>query len=79
MEQYGYQPRTFEDFIDKSQELQALALHMAISAHLDAEPHCMGSLLWQLNDCWPGPSWSIIDYYGRKKAAYETVSKNFGR
>ena len=30
----------------------------------------MGTLVWQLNDCWPVTSWASIDYYGRWKALH---------
>ena len=32
--------------------------------------HCMGAVVWQLNDCWPVASWASIDYYGRWKALH---------
>lgn len=38
----------------------------------------MGTLLWQLNDCWPVTSWSIIDHYKRPKAGWYAVKKAFG-
>ena len=39
--------------------------------------HCWGSLFWQFNDCWPGPSWSAIDVFGRKKAFYDELKTLF--
>lgn len=70
-------PASFADFVEKSQQTQAIGMQMAIQAHRLQSPHCMGTLFWQLNDCWPGPSWSVIDYYGNEKIAYETVKQNF--
>ncbi|MGQ9597649.1 MAG: glycoside hydrolase family 2 protein [Thermoproteota archaeon] len=34
-----------------------------------------GALIWQLNDCWPVSSWSLIDYYGDLKASYYYVKR----
>ncbi len=70
LRQYGKIPVSMEEYISLSQQLQAEAMATGIKAHLKAKPYCMGSLLWQLNDCWPGISWSMIDYYGGKKAVY---------
>ncbi|KAK5683680.1 hypothetical protein LTS12_029175, partial [Elasticomyces elasticus] len=39
------------------------------------ERRCGGALLWQLNDCWPGISWAIVDYFQRPKPAYYVVSR----
>ncbi|KAF2750043.1 glycoside hydrolase family 2 protein [Sporormia fimetaria CBS 119925] len=36
---------------------------------------CGGALVWQLNDCWPVTSWSIVDYFLRKKAAYYAMRR----
>jgi len=32
-------------------------------------------LVWQLNDCWPVTSWSIVDYFLRKKPAYYAMRR----
>ena len=37
----------------------------------------MGALYWQLNDCWPGPSWSSIDYDGHWKALHYAARRAF--
>lgn len=73
--QNGYHPATFKAFAAATQDMQARALTTAITAHMDAAPYCMGTLFWQFNDCWPVSSWSIVDYYGRRKKAYEAVKQ----
>ncbi len=63
-------PTNFDDFSYMSQVLQADGIELGIKAHRRAMPHCMGTLYWQLNDCWPVVSWSSIDYYHRWKALH---------
>jgi beta-mannosidase len=68
---------SFKNFVTQTQEHQALAYKLAIEAHIGNSPYNMGTLLWQLNDPWPVASWSIIDYYGNKKAAYFQVKESY--
>ena len=75
----GKEPKTLGEFIEDSQEVQAKAYRMAIEAHTAAQPHCMGTLFWQLNDCWPGPSWSLIDFEGNWKPGMYEVQRLYGR
>jgi len=69
------EPTDFADFCWKSQWVQAKALENAIETHRLSQPRCMGTLYWQLNDCWQGPSWSSIDYEGRWKAAHHALRR----
>lgn len=73
---YAYKEENFEKWIELTQLVQAHAYGYAIRQHRTQTPHCMGTLFWQLNDCWPGPSWSVLDYYGNEKVAYNEV-KNY--
>ena len=61
-------PTNDEDYVYVSQLLQAKGIVMGIEAHRRAKPYNMGTLYWQLNDCWPAISWSSIDYFGNWKA-----------
>lgn len=74
--EYG-QPKNFVSGLYLSQLLQADAIKIAIESHRRDMPYCMGSLYWQLNDCWPVASWSGTDYYGRWKAMHYFVKKAF--
>jgi beta-mannosidase len=51
------------------------ALSTCSSAPYAKTRHCGGALVWQLNDCWPVTSWSIIDYFQRKKPAYYSMRR----
>lgn len=77
MDIYMSQPTDFKGFLYLSQVLQADAMQMAIEAHRRKMPYCMGSLYWQMNDCWPVASWAGIDYYGRWKALQYYVRRSF--
>jgi beta-mannosidase len=61
-------PKDFDSFLYVSQVLQAEGIKVGAEHLRRIMPHNMGSLYWQLDDCWPVASWSSIDYAGRWKA-----------
>lgn len=68
-------PKDFEKFIYVSQLLQAQGMKTAIETHRRAKPYCMGTLFWQLNDCWPGTTWSSIAFNNTPKAFYYDLAR----
>ena len=70
-------PKDFESFLYVSQLLQARGLNIGIEAQRRHRERCMGTLYWQINDCWPVASWYSIDYYGKWKALQYKIKKSF--
>jgi beta-mannosidase len=68
MLRYYSEPKDFASFPYASQVLQAEGIKTGAEHLRRNRPRTMGSLYWQLNDCWPVASWSSLDYYGRWKA-----------
>jgi beta-mannosidase len=64
------EPKDFESFLYVSQVMQAEAIKVGAEHLRRQRPRTMGSLYWQLNDCWPVASWASIDYYGHWKALH---------
>ncbi|MBN2155866.1 MAG: glycoside hydrolase family 2 protein [Candidatus Lokiarchaeota archaeon] len=65
-------PKEFEKQVILSQITQAEAMKYGVEhwRRYRNDLRCMGSLYWQLNDCWPVASWSSLDYFGRWKALH---------
>jgi len=63
-------PESHELVVWASQLLQGLAMQFAVEHWRRSMPRGMGTLYWQLNDCWPCASWSSIDYFGIWKALH---------
>jgi len=68
MSRYFGKPKDFASFLYASQVLQAEGVKVGAESFRRKRPETMGSIFWQLNDCWPVASWASIDYYGRWKA-----------
>ncbi len=64
------EPKDFASFVYLSQVQQAEIIKIGAEHLRRQRPRTMGSLYWQLNDCWPVASWASIDYFGRWKALH---------
>lgn len=77
MESYTGLPSNLEEYVDYSMLAQAEGLKYGIEHYRRRKPECSGAIIWQLNDCWPTMSWSIVDNYFRPKAGYYYTKRVF--
>ncbi|HYI52543.1 MAG TPA: glycoside hydrolase family 2 protein, partial [Microlunatus sp.] len=70
-------PSSIEEYIDFTMVSQAEGLKFGIEHYRRRQPHCGGTLVWQLNDVWPGFSWSVLDHDLLPKAGYHYLRRVF--
>lgn len=70
-------PQSFDLLIYASQLLQAEAVAYGVEHLRRHRGRCMGTVYWQINDCWPVASWASIDYFGRWKALHYYAKRFF--
>ncbi len=73
---YQY-PKDFDSLLYCSQLLQADAIRCGVEHWRRDREYCKGTVIWQLNDCWPVASWSSVDYFGRWKALHYAAKRFF--
>jgi|UniRef100_UPI0040475F07 beta-mannosidase len=72
------EPGNFLEWHFLTQLEQARALTTAISHLRSHHSISSGSVIWQLNDCWPVSSWALVDFEGQRKPAWHAVRKQYG-
>ncbi|MFI6447682.1 glycoside hydrolase family 2 protein [Kitasatospora sp. NPDC050543] len=71
------QPTGYDDWHYLTQLNQARAVAHGIEHFRALAPHCRGTILWQLNDCWPAISWSAVDGAGRRKPLWYALRRAY--
>ncbi|MVA76687.1 glycoside hydrolase family 2 protein [Auraticoccus sp. F435] len=69
------EPRDMAEWHYLTQLNQARAITTAVERFRSMTPLCTGTILWQLNDCWPVTSWAMVDGYGRLKPLWHAVRR----
>lgn len=70
-------PATFDDWHYATQLNQARAVRLGVEHFRSLKPRCMGTIVWQLNDCWPVTSWSAVDGDGRRKPLWYALRRAY--
>ncbi|GHJ09750.1 beta-mannosidase [Micromonospora humidisoli] len=68
-------PADFDDWHYLTQLNQARAIQLGVEHFRSHRDVCSGTIVWQLNDCWPVTSWSAIDGDGRRKPLWYALRR----
>ncbi|WP_405010823.1 glycoside hydrolase family 2 protein [Kitasatospora sp. NBC_01539] len=68
-------PADFDEWHYLTQVNQARAIATGVEHWRSHWPRCAGTILWQLNDCWPVTSWAAIDGDARPKPLYHELRR----
>ncbi|GAA3453254.1 glycoside hydrolase family 2 protein [Dactylosporangium matsuzakiense] len=71
------QPSNFDDWHYWTQLNQARAMAFGVRRFRALMPYCMGTFVWQLNDCWPVTSWAAVDGAGRRKPLWYALRRAY--
>ncbi len=73
---FGEVPEKLDDFILASQATQAEANKFWMDFWRIGKGRRSGILIWNLRDCWPIASVSVVDYYNRKNLSYDYLRES---
>jgi beta-mannosidase len=68
-------PKNFESLVYLSMLLQAEGIRYGVEHWRRHMNRVSGTLIWQLNDCWPVASWASLDYFGHWKALHYAAKR----
>ncbi|WP_017585022.1 glycoside hydrolase family 2 protein [Nocardiopsis ganjiahuensis] len=72
---FGDREWGFDDWHYLTQVNQARALTVGIEHFRSTWPYCTGTVMWQINDCWPVTSWAAVDGNGRRKPLWYALRR----
>ncbi|MEU7616038.1 glycoside hydrolase family 2 protein [Micromonospora rifamycinica] len=70
-------PVDFDDWHYLTQLNQARAIQLGVEHFRSHREVCSGTIVWQLNDCWPVTSWSAVDGDGRRKPLWYALRRAY--
>jgi beta-mannosidase len=70
-------PEGFDDWHYLTQVNQARAMRLGVEHFRAQWPRCAGTIVWQLNDCWPVTSWAAVDGDARRKPLWYALRRAF--